>query len=68
MANINDPRRNSEGYLDLTAYEAIVNIEREEEKRFKKLIRTILNICEMSGFRLEGRITVTDVRNGRTWR
>ena len=34
MANTTNPRRNAEGYSDPTAYEALKNIEREEDERF----------------------------------
>ena len=29
---------NKEGYLDLTAYQALCNIEREEKKKYKKIV------------------------------
>ena len=40
MYNGNDPRRNSSGYVDMTAYEAINKIDREAdaEARVKKLL------------------------------
>lgn len=67
-----DPRRNSEGYLDLTAYEALRNVEREElakeeEQRFHKLLHTIFYLCELAGFQIEGRIVLKDKRTGRVW-
>lgn len=37
----NDRRKNAEGYSDPTAYEALRNIEQEED-RFHKLLDTIL--------------------------
>ena len=37
----NDCRKNAEGYSDPTAYEALKNIEQEED-RFHKLLETIL--------------------------
>lgn len=37
MANTTNPRRNAEGYSDPTAYEALKNIEREEDERFHRL-------------------------------
>ena len=43
MANTTNPRRNAEGYSDPTAYEALKNIEREEDERFHKLL--FLAIC-----------------------
>lgn len=66
----NDPRRNASGYVDPTAYEAIRNVEREaeDEARFKKLLNTIFYICELAGFRIEGRIVLQDKKTGKVWR
>lgn len=60
-------RRNSEGYPDPTAYAAIRNIHREED-RFNKLRRAILNIVEVAGFEFKGPIVLVDKRTGKTWR
>lgn len=62
-----DPRKNAEGYLDLTPYEAIQNIENEDE-RFRKVLWIIREICNLTGFRIEGRIVLTDKKTGKTWR
>ena len=62
-----DPRRNSEGYLDKTAWEAVRNIE-DDDERFYKLLGVIRDICELAGFRIEGRIVFTDKKTGKTWR
>lgn len=62
-----DPRRNAEGYYDPTAYEAIKNIERDDE-RFHKLLDTIFAICELSGFHIEERIVIKSKRTGKVWR
>lgn len=68
MANVNDPRKNIEGYFDLTAYQALKNIEKEEDEKFHKLLHTIFYLCELAGFEIEGRIVLIDKRNGRVWR
>lgn len=60
-------RRNASGYIDPTAYTAIKNINKEEE-RFHKLLHTIFYICENAGFRIEGRIVLVDEETGRVWR
>lgn len=65
--NDRDLRRNAEGYSDPTAYQAIKNIDREDEN-FHKLLHTIFNICELSGFRIEGRIVLVDEVTGKVWR
>lgn len=56
MANTTNPRRNAEGYSDPTAYEALKNIEREEDERFHRLLHTLFYLCELADFEIEGRI------------
>lgn len=51
----NNERKNSEGYSDPTAYYAIKNAERDtsaDDERFHKLLDSIFNICELSGFHI----------------
>ena len=57
---------NASGCKDLTAYEAIENIE--SEKRFKKLLAQIFRSCEKYDFHLEGHIVVRDKKTGKIWR
>ena len=61
---------NASGCKDLTAYQALKNIEAEEkaEARCKKLLATIFSICELSGFHLEDRIVLKDKKTGKIWR
>lgn len=59
--------KNSEGYTDLTAYQAIKNVDKEDEK-FQKLLNAIFDICELAGFKIEGRITLVNKKTGRIWR
>lgn len=61
-------KRNGSGYSDPTAYEAIMKADKAEEDRFHKLLDTIFNICELSGFHIEGRIVIKDKETGRVWR
>lgn len=70
MDSKKDPRRNASGYMDLTAYEAIRNVEREAEaeERFKKLLNTIFSIADLAGFHIEGRLTIRDKKTGKVWR
>ena len=65
-----DPRRNASGCMDLTAYEAIRNVERERdaEVRYKKLLSTIFYICDLAGFHIEGRLEIRDKKTGKVWR
>lgn len=55
------------GYSDPTAYEALKNMEQEDE-RFHKLLDTIFALCELSDFHIEERIVIKDKRTGRIWR
>ena len=65
--NDRDLRKNAEEYSDPTVYEAIKNIDKENE-RFHKLLRTIFYICDIAGFEIEGRIVLVDKKTGRIWR
>lgn len=60
-------RKNSEGYSDPTAYQAMMNLE-IEELRFKKLLRSIKDVCDLADFEIEGRVVLIDKRSGRVWR
>lgn len=60
-------RKNSEGYLDPTACQAMMNLE-IEELRFKKLLRSIKDVCDLADFEIEGRVVLIDKRSGRVWR
>lgn len=62
-----DEKRNASGCLDLTAYEAINNIEKEA-KEHRELVRTILYICRKAGFKVDGRLVLTAVKSGRTYK
>ena len=62
-----DLRKNSEGYSDPTAYEAMKNLDRDDE-RFHKLLHTIFDMCELAGFHLEERIVLRDEQTGKIWR
>lgn len=59
-------KRNSEGYSDPTAYAAMRNLNREED-RINKLRRAILNICEVAGVEIQGSLTLKDKRTGKIW-
>ena len=59
-------RKNSEGYSDPTAYQAMMNLE-IEELRFKKLL-DFKDVCDLADFEIEGRVVLIDKRSGRVWR
>jgi hypothetical protein len=60
-------KKNAEGYSDPTAYKALKYIA-DEEARFHKLLYALFDICELSGFEIEGRIVLVDKQTGRVWR
>lgn len=62
-----DPRKNASGCNDPTAYQAIKNID-EEEEAFKKLFRTLRYICNVAGFEFDGRICIRNKESGRVYR
>lgn len=53
MGDRNNPRYNSEGYADPTAFEAMRNMNKEDE-RFHRLLHTLFYLCELAGFEIEG--------------
>ena len=67
MGNPNSPRFNAEGYSDPTAFEAMKNIDKEDE-RFHKLLHTLFYLCELAEFEIEGRIVLVAKKTGRIWR
>lgn len=67
MARDEDIRKNASGYSDPTAYQAIKNVDGDDEK-FHKLLDTIFNLCELSGFHLEERIVLRDKNTGKVYR
>ena len=67
MGDRNNPRCNAEGYSDPTAFEALRNLEREEE-RFHRLLYTLFYLCKLADFEIEGRIVLIDKKTGRIWR
>lgn len=70
MAN-NDPRKNSEGYSDPTAYMGLKSIIEEEnalEREVNTLIKVLKYIIRNSGFELVSRIEIRDKRTGRVFK
>lgn len=64
-----DLKKNKEGYLDPTAYEALKKVmEEDSDKRFNKLLHTIFDACDLAGFKLTGRITLIDKASGKIYK
>lgn len=66
-----NPMKNSEGYSDPTAYEALRPIIEEEnalERRVNQLIKTLKYIIGLTGFELVSRIEIKDKNTGRIFK
>lgn len=69
-----DPRKNSSGCMDLTAFEAVNSVSSDqrraaaEDKRVADLIFALKYIIRMAGFELCERIVVRDKRTGKEHR
>jgi hypothetical protein len=67
-------RFNASGCYDPTPYQAIKNIEREEQLNdergilARKVIKTLQNMAHLAGFDIVGRITLLDKKTGKEWR
>lgn len=61
--------KNKSGYYDPTAYHAIRKADAENDReRLTKLLNLIFSISELSGFRVEERIVLKDLKTGKIWR
>lgn len=69
QGNPNKEKYNSEGYLDITAYEAEKAIikERKLKQRITNAITVAHKVVEVFGFEISGRITLVDKRTGRKY-
>lgn len=65
-----NPMFNDSGCKDLTAFQAIENVERDrkDEERLKKLLSTIFYICDLAGFHIEERLVLRDKYTGKVYR
>lgn len=68
---MNNPKDNSEGYADPTAYygtKEIIREENETEKRAYDLIKVLKFIIRSCGFELIERVKIKDTKTGREFR
>lgn len=68
---MNNPKYNSEGYADPTAYygtKEIIREESETEKRAYNLIKVLKFIIRSCGFELIERVKIKDTKTGREFR
>lgn len=69
------PVRNSEGYMDLTAHNAIENVMREQrysydenDARCTRLVKSLRSIIDLADFDLVTRFELRDRRTRRMYR
>ena len=70
MASRN-PRHNTSGCVDPTAYEALKPMIQEDaalEKKVHNLVNTVKFIIDWAGFEMIGRIQIKDKKSGREFR
>lgn len=61
-------RKNFEGYMDPTASKVFNEEHEADYRRFRKLLDAIYDMCDATGFAIEGRITLRDRTTGKVWR
>lgn len=61
---------NGEGYSDPALGYTLSRSkpDKDEDVQFKKLIKTIVTVCDLAGFKVEGRISLKNKKSGRIWR
>ena len=64
--NNDNPIRNASGCLDLTAHDAIENLEKAEE-RHRKIFGLLYRMAELCGFHFE-ELVIKDNVTGKIWR
>ena len=68
---MNKPWLNGSGCRDFTAYEAIKNVQVEEQevdRAARLVVNTVKNVLELAGFELIGRIQIKHKKSGRVFK
>lgn len=71
VISVGNPRLNSEGYYDPTAYEGLKPVIREDaavQNKLNKLITALKLVIDLAGFELIGRIQVRHRKSGKEFR
>lgn len=75
MGNNGKPWLNNSGCPDPTAYAALKNVQREEriqneavDEAAHKVVSTIKNILDLSGFEMVGRIQIRHKKSGKIYK
>lgn len=71
MTENKNPKKNSEGYTDLTAYygmKPVVKREKKADHAYRECMHLMLSIANICGFEVEGRIQLRDKKTGRFYK
>ena len=73
MSNDKIPIKNNEGYVDMTAHDALTNVMNQQKQdyadhRHWRLIRTLENVIDLMGYDLLNNIEVMDRKSGRIYK
>ena len=71
LGNKDNPKFNSEGYYDPTAYEGTKEIIKEEDlqqKRVNDLVYVLKYIIDKAGFEMGNRVVLRDKKTGKEYR
>ncbi len=63
-----NPKSNSEGYSDPTVFCAMISNDHEKDiERAAKVLKTIVYICDLAGFRIQGKIALRNKNTGKVF-
>lgn len=71
VLKMSNPKFNSEGYYDPTAYEGLKPIIKEEaiqQKRVSELVQVLKYIIDKAGFVMVNRVALKDKESGKEYR
>ena len=71
VLEMSNPKFNSEGYYDPTAYEGMKPIIKEEaiqQKRVGELVQVVKYIIDKAGFEMLNRVALKDKKTGKEYR
>lgn len=71
VLKMSNPKFNSEGYYDPTAYEGMKPIIKEEaiqQKRVSELVQVVKYIIDKAGFEMLNRVALKDKKTGKEYK
>jgi hypothetical protein len=69
MSNYGKTYKNSEHYNDNTCGEAIGVVDRSDvyQENFNKVLKTVLYVCDLAGFRIQGQLCMRCKKNNKVY-